>query len=343
LIANDEELAKIKDLSEEGEHALDPPSDIDGFWRKKLEILSDPVPALNLKRSFQNVARLFRLSKKSPDPWTKEMLQSSATMFALTHGGEMISGFVMGTHELMQHNYGAALGFYGAMIPGLYDVGCWLGQLSLTVRPFRIGFNATRKMVVFAAGAAAKKVGLPTLLAAAFSKQEARDRLLKALQDHKSEVVDVDITDADVVKFTLNNKAGVPAVQFHFQKEDGEMLLRSATFDPKTLADTPYRDIKPMLKKMGWNVKGALTQIRFLLRRNRLDLVKKEKTFVDNVEQDPVTKLATVTFRENAVAVVPKYSLRNPVAMWRQLRGQPAPKCDTDFAALAASVPLVHS
>jgi hypothetical protein len=341
LIGDDEQYAQMHELIEEVEHALEPPSQAEGFWRSKWEIvksLGDVTrgrlpPVFDFRRSFQNLARVFRSAKYKPNPTQRELLASSGTMFGITHGSEVVFGLVTGTAALLHGNIPVALGLYSMIIPGLDDFGCLIGQGLLVVRPTRYLFNTSRKAVVWIAGKALNQLGAPFLMKALFDYEPARERILAAAKKHGTQVVDLQIPDDALMRLTLKNAKGEPVLHLQFaENESHEIELKTATFDEKKFARTPYSDFSRVLRELGWNTNGALRQIHNLLNRGEPELIAEEKTFVSGVGRKKGKRV--ITFREHAVVVTAKRHLR-----WGRGQapaGNGSPGCVPLYARLGA-------
>lgn len=304
LVASDDEMRDIRTAIEEGEHAVEPPMEHEGFWRRKWELIRHPLVALDLRRSFQNVRRVLRLSRDFDSPWIRELMLSSATMFAITHGGEFATGLVMGTYELFSWNFAAALGWYGLALPGLYDVGCWIGQGSLLIRPTRAAFNFARRTTVAMAGRAVEKLGLAAAARALFEHTTARRRIVEAVgrAGEGPAYLEIEIPDEELMRLHVRDATGATAAVLHFEPNRyEEMTLTRADLNLGILAKMPPRELSRALKSLGWNVKGALRQMHKLIRRQQRHLIQEEKTFVTRVEED--NGWLRVSLRGNAVAV----------------------------------------
>lgn len=316
VIADNEEWASVKEIIEEGEHAVEPPMKEERFWRRKLEILKslgvvfkrELPPVFDFRRSFQNVVRLSRVSENFETPWAREMLVNAATMFAITHGSEFVSGVTMGTYHLAHGDFAHALAWYGLALPGLYDFGCWIGQGVLLVRPGRSAFGFARRIVVMAGGRAIRFMGIPRAMEAIFEREDVRERILRAQARAKTSGFEIQIPDEEVMRLKIRDREGREVVQLQFGegKRKGELVLKSARF-AKELRDVPYADLYPSLKDLGWNVIGAVRQAHYLIRAGQEDLIASEKTFVSAVNPDGET--IDVDFREEAVWMKPKRKL----------------------------------
>lgn len=349
LIANDEEAEQMEELLEQVEHALEPPSDVEGFWAKKWDILksvgkyvagmplgkfSQPPPVFDLRRSFTNLARVFRTSRYNENPMQREFLASSGTMFGITHGSEVVFGLITGTAAALHGNIPLALGLYSMVIPGLDDVGCLVGQGLIFFRPTRFLFNNGRKATVWLAGKAATKMRIPALMAALFEYEPARERILAAAAKHGTQVVDLEVPDEVLMRTTIKNKAGEKVMTLQFGlNQANEMVLQTATFNQEKLRTTPYSELKPFLKDLGWwNTIGAVREIQKLLVRGRADLIEEEKSFVEGVDHaSDVDGDTVVRFREHAVAVTAKRHFVWPGSPRRY------ENCRVPFSALRAA------
>lgn len=320
LVASDEELPGIRQAVHEGEHAVEPPTQVDGFWARRWEVIRHPLVALDLRRSFQNVRRLMRISHSFANPGARDLLLSSATMFGLTHGGEFATGTAKGTQHAAQAAFhllggdsttalaeaGLALSWFGLALPGLYDFGCWIGQGALFVRPTRNAFNAARKFTVRMAGRAGQALGLPAVMRALFEYRPARAKILQALEKGGAAVsFDVTMRDEDLLKFTYALD-GLPVFDLQFEENaDGELILRRASIEAHELKALTYAQLKDAVGIFGWNVLGVFRQFRKLLLRGHGDLIAEEETFVRSVDWINAHRF-DVEFRDSAVYVKPE-------------------------------------
>ncbi|MEZ4751489.1 MAG: hypothetical protein R3B54_12985 [Bdellovibrionota bacterium] len=346
LVASDEELPHVLEAIEEAEHALEPPSEVEGFWRRKRHILyrhgsdvvypftqysppraldrllwENPPAAFDLQRSFQNARRLLRLSEDFPSPWLRQLMLNSATMFAITHGGEFVTGTVEGTRELLHGNIGGALAWYGLAIPGLYDFGCWIGQGLIFVKPTRNTFDFLRRSTIFVAGRAVKYVGLTRVVEFVFERPEVRKQLAeliknRALRSKKSHTFELFVEDEALLRFSVRDKTGREAIRLRFDiNERGEMVLREADLHESAVTEASYASLKNALRDFGWNVLGAFRQIRKLLCRNQPELIEREKTFITTSESSD-GGYRHLEFRPNAVLVRSKLRLSEALKNW---------------------------
>lgn len=343
FIASDEELPHVWEAVEEAEHALEPPSEVEGFWRRKGHILyrlvadtvhpfteysppralyrlvwENPPAAFDLRRSFQNARRLLRLSEDFSSPWLRQLMLNSATMFAITHGGEFFTGTVEGTRELLHGNLAAALAWYGLAIPGLYDFGCWIGQGLIVVRPTRVGFDFLRRSTILVAGKTLQYVGLERVVQFVFERPEVRQQIAQLLQNRsqkKSHTFELFVEDEALLHYSVKDKEGREALNLRFEiNERGEMVLREADVHETSITEASYASLKSALGGFGWNVLGAFRQIRKLLCRNQAELINSEKTFVSESHTD--NGVRHLVFRPNAVSVRSKLRFTDVFKNW---------------------------
>jgi len=319
LIATDEEWKHVRETVDEVEHALEPPMAAEGFFRRKWETLRHPLAALDLQRSFQNLGRLMRLSAGFESPWMRDLLVSSATMFGFTHGGEFVTGLYQGSIELFSGNVAGAVAWYGLALPGLYDVGCLVGQGLIVVRPTRVAFTRARKVSVIAAGKAVEFMGVQAFVEAIFDNHTAKEQLLWALkQDERQTTFDLVIPDEELLRFEVKNEKGEVVMTLQFEETPkNELVLREATFHKAPLKESDTSNLQEVLSPFRGDVLGAVRQIRKLVRRGRTDLVEHEKTFVSNV--DDSDEDLVVRFRDNAVHVPRRWILKDHPHCPRQL------------------------
>ncbi len=319
-LASDEELPAIREAIHEGEHAVEPPTHAEGFWARRLEVIRHPFVALDLRRSFQNVRRLMRVSHNFENPFIRKLLMVSAGTFGATHGGEVFTGVTLGTKHAAQavHHFimgdtasawvevGIAMSWYGLALPGLYDVGCWGGQAAIVFRPYREGAFYLGQLSMRMVGKAGSALGLPAVLQAIFESQPARAKILEALENGGPEnEFEITIRDEDLLKFSFELD-GLPVFDLQFEENAaGELILRRATIEAHELKALTYAQLKEAVGVFGWNVLGVFRQFRKLLLRGHKDLIEEEHTFVHSVKWVNAHRF-DVEFRDNAVFVGPK-------------------------------------
>jgi len=303
LIASDSEMPLIRDAIDEAEHAVEPPTNVEGFWRRRWETLRTLRASLDLRRSFQNVRRLIHLSQHFENPWLRNQLINSAIMFGFTHGGEFISGSIFGTKHLLMGDLAGAFAWYGLAIPGLYDVGCWFGQGALLLRPTREGFNSIRQTLVWVGGEAATSLRLKDFLEVILETELGRDRLIDSMKSQQGLVeIEIEISNEKLAELLVRKHEQNPLARLQFlEKDDGSLVLQKGYFDTLQLSEVPYGDLHESLSGLGWNVMGALRQIQKLIRRNESHLIAHERTFTTNVEID--NNRLSVEFRHEAVTI----------------------------------------
>ncbi len=321
LIATDQEWEDLKEIREEVEHALEPPTPVDGFWARKWETLQNPQFALDIARSFQNMARLMRVSGDFPNRWVNDFLVSAISMFSMTHGTEMLTGVAGALYSLVHLDFPTAGAWIGLALPGFYDFGCYLGAGVLFVRPTRNLFNGTRKMVFSLSGAAAQKLGLPVAMDAFFGNATAREKLLQLLQQPGvSQRIELEIPDSELLSLRLRNEKGQEFARLQLREtSSGELALESAQFTASRVpgAQTGWRrwlpnfELRRIVAGLGWNVSGALLTVARLIRAGRAHLIEHEKTFVASSEV--VDDTIHIQFRRNAVAFSTFRSAPEPV------------------------------
>lgn len=371
LIASDEEIEQLKVAIEEGEHAVDHPMDVEGFWRKKAELLRHPKGAFDLRRSFENVARLVHLSKDFESPILRDFLVSSAVMFGITHGTEATTGVIFGTkallHFLVSGSYAALLagdpaafattfdmtqlaaaaGWFGLALPGLYDIGCFGGQAALFIRPTRYLFTKTRKAVAWAAGEASNALGGPRLMEALFSIRSARERVLAAIEKQAGarEPIELEINNRELIEASdrlqsyelklipsaLGNEDRA-TLELHLiapsrktaatllfkEAPDQTLILAQSAIDTEAIREGSPADFKRAFSGLGWNVTGAMRQIRKLLERDQRHLIEKEKTFIDEVVNISPSQME-IRFRPDAIWLGTKRMFRRQ-ALWSKCK-----------------------
>lgn len=320
FVASDEELPGIRQAIHEGEHAVEPPTHVEGFWARRWEVLRHPLVALDLRRSFQNVRRLMRVSHSFANSGARDLLLSSATMFGITHGGEFATGTAKGVEHGAKAAYhllagdtataaaeaGLALSWWGLALPGFYDFGCWIGQGALLIRPTRNAFHSARKFTVQMAGKAGHALGLPAVMRAIFEYRPARAKILEALENGGAAVsFEVTMRDEDLLKFQFVRDE-LPVFDLQFEENAaGELILRKASIEAHELKALTYAELKEALGVFGWNVLGVFRQFRKLLIRDHADLIAAEETFVAGVEWKNAHRF-DVEFRDSAVYVKPE-------------------------------------
>ncbi|MBY0371408.1 hypothetical protein K2X33_12020 [bacterium] len=318
LLASDEELPHISQGREEAEHALEQPmlESVEGFWRKRWEALKNPAAALDLTRSFQNLGRLLRLSKDFASPWLRKFLISAATMFGITHGSEVVTGVSMGVVELLRGNWAESMAWFGLALPGLYDIGCFIGAGILVLRPTRNAFQTSLDYTIWAIGSGATHARIPQLLRKVFDRQEVQDRLQAALERNPHLTLDVEASEDGVFVIDIQDSAGVPFARLTLEEDEGELVARTLEVKPAAMPGNrtpfvlylPNWELRGITKGLGWNLRGVLLQVSRLVRRDREDLIEREKTFVSEVEE--VEGRLVIHFREKAVALTPRWRLK---------------------------------
>jgi hypothetical protein len=353
LIASDHEWEQIKIAVEELENALEPPTNTEGFWQRKWEALLLCHSALDLshtfqtfgrivhsiRRSFENVARVVRLSKYFEDPWFRRLILTSASVFAATHGFEFITGVTYGTYygiDALVHLFsgdlvgsaasaGASLFWLGVAIPGLYDFLCHAGQGALFIRPIRETGSALREASVYVGSQLARSLGIPWVVGALWSNQTARERLLAAFSSQNAQAtIDFTLTTEELLEVVHRTPDGKPVLRLRFAPgENHNLELVSAKIDQKKFLAHDFSILKESLLPYGWNVKGVFRQIHRLLTKHRDDLIEQEKTFVKSTEIE-ADGFLRIDFRPHAVWVSGQRKLRyrwmNPVNVLRDCK-----------------------
>ncbi|MCB0405443.1 MAG: hypothetical protein KDD51_11710 [Bdellovibrionales bacterium] len=344
LIASDEELPHVWEAIEEAEHALEPPAAVEGFWKRKWHILyrlgadtvhpffehtppralyrllwENPPAAFDLRRSFQNSRRLLRLSEDFASPWLRQLMLNSATMFAITHGGEFFTGSIEGTHELFRGNVAAALAWYGLAIPGLYDFGCWIGQGLIVLKPTRAGFDILRRATILVAGKAVQYVGLKRVVQLVFERPEVRAQMAQlarnGTENKQRTTFEIYVEDEALLRYSIIDNEGGEALRLRFEINDrGEMVLCEADVHEASLVAASYASLKHALGDFGWNVLGAFRQIHKLLCRNQADLISSEKTFISGSHAE--NGFRHLVFRPNAVSAHSRLRLSDALRGW---------------------------
>ncbi len=345
LLASDEELPAIQQAKEEIEYALDAPRDavtpvaighqvflsqILTFLKNRGSLLMHPLELLDLSRSFRNLQRLTYLSRDFESPWLRRMLINSAAMFGITHGSEIAFGTIVGTQHLIQgaaawasgmdysYHFGAALGWYGLALPGLYDFGCMLGAVILVVRPTRNAFDGLVRGVFFTTTKLTEWFGMQWVFRQLFEKQSAMSRLAQAIRNNPgSDFYDIEIPTSELLHFTLKDKAGSPVVDLQFAPNaHGDLALTDATFHLRRIRlRRGSWDFLPRFQEraavdhalapFGANASKAIRQILKLIQKHQTRFIEEEKTFVESVETSYTTLF--VKFRTNSVVLKKKW------------------------------------
>jgi hypothetical protein len=310
LLATDDELVHLSQVRQEVEHALEPPTTTEAFWARKWETLKNPQYALDITRSFKNMARLIRVSRDFPSAWVRDFLACAITMFSITHGSEMVAGLVGAAYSLAHGNFVATGAWLGFALPGLYDFGCYIGAGVLFIRPTRNGFNTGRKIAFSLSGGVVQKLGLPAAMDAVLGHAGAREKLLELVhQPNAEQRLELEIADSELLHLRLLNEQGAEFAVLNLRETStGELALDSAVITASQVPGErtglgrwmPNFELRRIVYGLGWNVGGAVLTLARLIRSDRTHLIEHEKTFVDSAQVDGDT--IHIQFRPGAVA-----------------------------------------